>query len=136
MDVYLSLQIILEIVQIIWMENCTRNIFLWAIYTSCFVKCYLSNDFVVSSLALFLYLLLLIFLTSESSVRSSRCALLAHEIKCGWDLVHSGKATHTWFQRLREYLQFWDERMPHMFIQAFQRTKTSGRLCFIKEREK
>lgn len=74
LDIYLSLQTILETVQINWMGNCTRNIFLWAIFSRSFVKCYLANDVIVSSLALFFYLLLLILLTSDFCNTCQMCS--------------------------------------------------------------
>lgn len=113
------------------MENCTRNVFLWAIFTHSFKKCYLSNDFTVSSLALF-FSFLLSWL--QASVRSARCALVAHEIKCGWDLVQNRKATHTWFQRLWEYLRFWENAICVCI--CLSENKQFRVPCFITERNK
>lgn len=70
----------------------------------------------------------------QTSVRSSRHALLAHEIKRGWDLVQNRKATHTWFQRLREYLRFWEKTIyVHM---GLPENENFRKLCFVRDRNK
>lgn len=79
----------------------------WTTFTSFCVKCYLMADFPETFCALFFFCCRFSWL--RASVGPDRCALVAHEIKLGWDLVQNRKATHTWFQWLQEWLHCWHD---------------------------
>lgn len=93
------------------MESCTQMLF-----SEQLQQCLLGKDsnpmFLLYSPALF-FNLSLISMTTEFCI-SSMYALLAYEIKRGWDLVQNRKATHTWFQRLRGFQRFHDDA-PYLY---------------------